>query len=167
MLRVGDHRALQAAVLAFKALGKTLQKDIRRATVQTMGPEWKQAVNERASSKMDQLIIAKGARIAGGNPPRAIAASSTRKLSGGLVPRENWQGWEFGSNGLRRTTYQRRNRNGIGTHRVTRDTVAQLPRRNAKGRIAFPAAAELGPRLASLFVQIVVRRVHEAAEGKR
>lgn len=165
MLKVGDHRALQAVTLAFKTLDRSLQRDIRRATTQTMNPEWRAAVSERASTTMDQLVIARGARISGGNPPKAIAASSSRSLSGGLVPRDSWAGFEFGAN-PRRKTYRRKSRNG-GSHNVTRNTTAQLPRRNAKGRVAFPAVADIGPRLASLFVQIVVRRVHEAAEGKR
>lgn len=166
MLRVGDHRALQAAVLGFKLLGKSLKSDIRKATVSTLGPEWKQELSAR-SSGMDALILAKGGRIKGGNPPVAIAASSQKALSGGLIPRDSWPAFEFGANGARRTTYSRRNRSGSGTHRVTRNTTAQLPSRQSKGRVVFPAVAELAPRLASLFVQIVVRRVHEAAEGKR
>lgn len=167
MLKVGDHRALQATVLAFKALERGLQKDIRKATVNTMNPVWRGEIAERATSPMDQLVIAKGARIAGGNPPTAIAATSKRRRSGGMTPATDWPWFEFGpSNRNKITTYRRRSRNG-GTHSVTRHTARQLPSRNARGRVAFPAVAKLAPRLASLFAQIVVRRVHEAAEGKR
>ncbi|WP_026874292.1 hypothetical protein [Jiangella gansuensis] len=167
MLRVGNHRELQAVVLALKAMDRDLARDIRRDTVRTMGPEWKEAVQRRASWHMDHRVIVPGTRIAGGNPPTMIAASSRRRLSGGLVPVQAWGGFEFGSNRSRRTTYTRRNRRTGGTHSVTRNTTRQLPRRAPRGRVAYPAVAEMAPRLASLWVQTVVRRVHEAAEGRQ
>lgn len=166
MLRVGDHRELQAVVLAMKAMDRGLARDLRRDTVRVMNPVWKSLVELNAASRMDSLVVAKGARIKSGNPPTAIAASSSRALSGGLVPVQSWPPFEFGSNGNRTTTYTRRNRKAGGTHRVTRNTTRQLPRRAPKGRVAHPAFAEIGPRLASLMVQTVVRRVHEAAEGR-
>lgn len=167
MLRVGDHRELQAVVLAMKAMDRSLARDLRRDTVRVMNPVWKSLVAERVSTRMDTLVVAKGARIKGGNPPTMIAASSRRALSGGLVPVAGWSGFEFGSNRSRKTTYSRRNRRSGGTHQVTRNTTRQLPARAPKGRVAHPAAKEIGPRLASLWVQTVVRRVHEAAEGRQ
>ncbi|WP_053203794.1 hypothetical protein [Jiangella muralis] len=167
MLRVGDHRELQAVVLAMKAMERGLARDLRRDTVKVMNPVWKQLVDRNATSAMDTRVIAKGARIKGGNPPVMIAASSRRALAGGLIPVAGWSGFEFGSNRSRKTTYNRRNRRSGGTHQVTRNTTAQLPARAPNGRVAYPAAAEIGPRLASLWVQTVVRRVHEAAEGRQ
>lgn len=166
MLRVGDHRELQAVVLAMKAMDRSLARDLRRDTVKVMGPEWKAAVQQRASWHMDSRVIVPGTRIASGNPPVMVAAASRRALSGGLVPVAAWPGFEFGSNRDRKTTYNRRNRRSGGTHQVTRSTTKQLARRVPKGRVAHPAAREMGPRLASLWVQTVVRRMHEAAEGR-
>jgi hypothetical protein len=167
MLRVGDHRELQAVALAFKAMDRSLARDLRRDTVKVMNPVWKSMVELNATSRMDTLVLAKGARIKGGNPPTMIAASSRRALSAGLVPVAAWAGFEFGSGRSRKTTYSRRNRRSGGSHQVTRNTTAQLPRRAPKGRVAHPAAKEIGPRLASLWVQTTVRRVHEAAEGRQ
>lgn len=166
MLRIGDHRELQAAVLALKAMDRDLDRDIRRDTVATMNPEWKSVVQQNAHTPMDALVIGKGSRIAGGNPPAAVAASSTKRRSGGLVPVEDWAAWEFGANRNRRTTYRRRNRRGPGTHRVTRHTTRQLPARDANGRVAYPSFAQIGPRLVSLWVQTIVRKVHDALEGR-
>jgi hypothetical protein len=167
VLRVGDHRELQAVALAMKAMNRDLAKDIRRSTVQVMNPVWRSVVEQRARTAQDQRVLGKGARIASGNPPVAVAASSKRALSGGLVPVESWPAFEFGSNRSRKTSYTRKNRRRGGTHRVTRNTTAQLPARTPRGRVIFPAFAEIGPRLASLWVQTVVRRVHEAAEGRQ
>ncbi|WP_053205842.1 hypothetical protein [Jiangella muralis] len=166
MLRVGDHRELQAVVLALKAMDRSLARDIRRDTVKVMSPVWKSLVAERASWHMDRRVIVPGTRIKAGNPPVMIAAASRRALSGGLIPVQSWSGFEFGSSQSRTTTYTRRNRRSGGSHQVTRNTTRQLARRAPKGRVAYPAAKEIGPRLASLWVQTVVRRVHEAAEGR-
>jgi hypothetical protein len=166
VLKVGSSRELQAVVLALKAMDRSLARDLRRDTVKIMNPVWKSLVAEKASWHMDDRVIVKGARIKGGNPPTMIAAASRRALSGGLVPVQSWPGFEFGADRNRTTTYARRNRRSGGSHQVTRHTTRQLARRVPKGRVAFPAAAEIGPRLASLWVQTVVRRVHEAAEGR-
>lgn len=147
-------------------MNRDLSKDIRRATVQTMNPVWREEVNSRARSETDRLIIAKGARIAGGNPPKAVAASSRRKLSGGLVPVESWAGFEFGSERDRIRSYRRRNRSGSGTHRVTRHTMRQLPARTPKGRVGYAAFAEVGPRMVSLWISLIVKKTHDAFEGK-
>ena len=164
---VRDLDELKAVVLALKAMGKDLRRDINRATTQTMGPEWKAAIAARASTAQDRRVLVPGARIASGNPPAARAATSRRRLSGGLVPSESWRAFEFGSKGDRRTTYTRRNRSGSGSHRVTRNTTAQLPARAPKGRVVYPAFADLGPRMVALWVQLVARKAHEAFEGRR
>lgn len=167
MLRIGDHRELQAVVLAMRAMNKSLARDIRKDTKRVMDPEWKALVRANATTHMDTLVLAKGARIASGNPPSVVAASSKRALSGGLVPVEHWQAYEFGSGRNRKTTYTRRNRATGGTHQVTRNTTRQLPRRARSGRVLYASFAELAPRLASLWVQTCVRRMHEAAEGRQ
>lgn len=149
-----------------KAMNRSPAKDIRRDTVSTMNPEWRALVERNAVTEQDRKVVARGARIQGGNPPTAIAASSKRALSGGMVPVESWAAVEFGANGDRVTTYDRKSKSG-GTHKVRRHTTRQLPRRNPKGRIAYPAFGELGPRLVSLWVQTIVRRVHEAFEGRQ
>lgn len=165
MLRVGESRELQAAVLAFKAADRDLRKRINAATRQTMNPVWRAELAERARTPLDRAVIVKGARIAAGNPPVAVAATSTRALRGGLVPAAAWPGVELGARRDRTTTYSRRSPSG-GTHRVTRHTRRQLPARRAGGRIALPAMQEMGPRLASLWVQLIVRVYRDAAEGK-
>lgn len=40
------------------------------------------------------------------------------------------------------------------------------PRREPKGRVVYPAFADIAPRMVSLWVQIVVKSYHDAAEGK-
>lgn len=160
-VRGSDH--LRAAVSAVAAARRDIKNDIARATRSTMSPVWQAEVRKRVRDREDERVIASGARILAGNPPVAVAAQSRRKLRGGLVPNQDWQGFEFGANRARTTRYTRRAPGGK-SHQVTRHTARQLPTVRRKGRIAYPALQELAPRLASLWVSIVVRKFNEAWE---
>jgi hypothetical protein len=92
-----------------------------------------------------------------------VAATSKRKLKGGLVPAEQWQAVEFGANRGAETTYSRKSTKGT-THQVTRHTRRQLPPRTPNGRVVHQAAKAIAPRAASLWVQLVVRKFNEAVE---
>lgn len=154
---------LQAAVAGLKGARRDVRNTVNRATRATLSPVWKQEVESRVSRRADVRVF-KGARIVAGNPPYAVAATSKRALSGGLVPATGWQGLEFGAvDPGRVTTYTRRSAGG-GTHQVTRHTARQLPRRFPKGRVVYPALGDLGPRLASLWVSVIVRVFNDAAE---
>lgn len=163
MLSVRGSRELRAAVLALKAARREVRNDINRATRQTLAPIWKQEVGQRARTTQDQRVLARGARIAAGNPPSVVAASSRRALSGGLVPVESWHAVEFGANRDAVTTYQRTSPGGV-VHQVTRHTRRGLPPRYRSGRVLYPAVAGTIPRLAALWVQLIVRKFNEAAE---
>ncbi|MBX9243413.1 hypothetical protein ICW40_01155 [Actinotalea ferrariae] len=165
MLSVRESRELQAATLALKAADRELRNDINRSTTQTIGPVWKSVVAQHATGQMDARVLAQGARVKAGNPPTAVAATSRRKLRGGLVPVASWHAWEFGADRNAVTTYQRRSKTG-GTHKVTRHTRRQLPPRIRTGRVIFPAFADVAPRAVSLWVQLIVRKYADAAEGK-
>ncbi|MGV8965341.1 MAG: hypothetical protein ACOH2F_03595 [Cellulomonas sp.] len=172
MLSVGDHRELQAAVLALKAADKSIRNDISRATRAEMNPVWRELVSEHLSgtSLMTGRVLGSGVRIAAGNPPVAKAAQSTRGIGQGkrINPSEDYPAWEFGvvdRNAY--SKYRRRNRKAGGTHEVERRTMRALPRRVPKGRIVYPAFKEIAPRMVSLWVQIIVRKYAEALEGNR
>lgn len=169
MLSVHDTRELQAAVLALKGADRALRGEINRATVQVGNAIWRPLVAAHATTHMDTRMLAVGARVKAGNPPVALAANSRRPVGSSrrLIPADRWQGFEFGAVRGNRTTYERRNRKAGGTHKVTRDTRAQLPRRTPKGRVVYPAFAEAAPRMVSLWVQLIVRKYAEAAEGRR
>lgn len=162
---MGNDRAAQAAVLAMKAADRDLKRDINRATREEMNPVWRSLVSANATRPIDARVLGKGARIAAGNPPQAIAASSTRALSGGLIPADRWHPFEFGSHPEKVSTYTRTSTRGT-RHTVTRHTRRQFRRRNPKGQVIMPAFAQIAPRMVSLWVQLIVRKYHEAAEGR-
>lgn len=150
----------RAAALALKLLPREARNEINRMTRAEMNPEWRKIIGEKATSKMDRLVLAKGARVAPGNPTVLIAASSKRPLSDGLVPddRDIAAAFEFGTpDRNKKETYTRKGST------VTRRTERQLPWRT-NGRVVYAAFAEIGPRLASMWIQTIVRKIMEAHE---
>lgn len=155
-------KEFQAAALALKAASKELRSDISKATRATVGPIWKEEVNERAGAHiMAQKVLTKGARVATGNPARAIAGSSRKALSGGLVPDNAGRPFEFGTTNRNATKTYRANRNGKSFN-VTRHTRRQLPPFRAKGYVVFPAWRDTAPRMVSLYTQLIMKKVYEA-----
>jgi hypothetical protein len=164
-ISVRDHRELTAVVLAFGRLENTLRTEINRQTRTTLGPIWTAEIGKHVRTRMDAKIMGAGAKVKAGNPPVLQAAQSTKAIGGRLRPADDWQGWEFGSDKSKTSTYSRKSKKG-GTHQVTRHASRQMPPRIRAGRVAYPSMAGTVPRLASLWVSTVVRSVHEAAEGK-
>ncbi len=163
MLSVKGSEALQAVVLAFKAADRDVRNTINRETRAKMSPVWKSMVETHAVARVDAAVIAKGAKINAGDPPVAVAASSRRALPGGLVPQDGWQGFEFGAvHGVKRR-YETTSPKGK-RYTVNRRTREQLPRRYEKGRVAYQAFADIAPRLAALWAQIVVKTYMDAAD---
>lgn len=151
---------LRVAALALRAAPKDIRREISAGTRNEGNVIWREEIGKAATTTMDRLVIAKGARIKAGNPAQAIAASSRRPLSDGLIPdSEDGRAFEFGTHKPdQTTTYTRKGR------KVTRHTHRQLPRpaRQASGRVAYTAWAKTGPRLVSLWTQTIFRVVYEA-----
>jgi hypothetical protein len=163
VLSVRDSRELKAVTLALRAADRDLRNDINRATRETFNPVWRTELARRARTPTDRAVLVKGARVLAGNPPVFVTATSTRRLRGGLVPAEKWYAIEFGAKRDTVSTYPRRSVKGA-THQVKRHTRHQLPPRYRKGRVGFPVAHELAPRVASLWVQLIVKRFATATE---
>ena len=149
--------------LSLKLIPRDVRNDINKTTRAALNPEWRESVNYYASTTMDKKVLAKGARIKPGNPVILTAATSKKALSGGLVPDSvTARAFEFGAEDRESVTgYDRRNRSGSGSHTVRRHTKRQMPRRNT-GRVVYRAAGEMLPRMTSLWVQIIVRKIYEA-----
>lgn len=163
MLRVEGDDRLKAVVLAYKLTDRELRRVINTATRETIGPVWTQTVSRLAVTPQDRRVLATGARVKPGNPPVAVAATSTRRLSGGMTPATDWPLLEFGTaDREKRTRYRARSKHGK-SYPVTRRTRHQLPRRNASGRVIYGAFREVAPRAAALWVQIVVKAYNDAA----
>lgn len=155
-------KEFQASALALKAASKELRSDINKATRVTVGPIWKEEVNARAGAHvMAQKVLTKGARVAAGNPARAIAGSSRKALSGGLIPDATSRAFEFGTTARQTKRAYRSNRNGK-SFSVKRRTRMQLPPFKSTGYVVFPAWRNTAPRMVSLYAQLIMKKVYEA-----
>ena len=153
---------LKAVALGLKLVDKETKKAMSASIRSVLNPIWKSNIEARLVTKLDRATFGSGARIAPGNPARAMAGTSRRPVGDGMVPVEMARAVEFGAptRASHETTYSRQG------HQVTRHTKRGLPKAVKAGRIVYPAWAELGPRLVSLWVQIIVRTIHEKLEGK-
>lgn len=166
MLRVGDDSRLDAVVLGLKLVERDVRNQVNRSTRSALKPIWQQEMAKKLAGKdvFTTRMLGKGL-VQGGNPPVMRAATSRRPLKGGggLIPDVHGYLAEFGGRSTLFSRYQRRSENG-GTHTVARRTMLGLPPTIRAGRVAYPAAAETAPRMASLWVQTFVRAVYDAIE---
>ena len=155
-----------ATILALRSIDKTLQTQVRKHTKAIVEPEWKQALAQRADTRLEHRVIVDTAVVSVSNQNvRVTSANKGRPLSGGLNPKVDWAAVEFGS-GKKTTTFSRKSKNG-GTHKVTRKGGASLKGRSRTGYVFWPAAENMIPRIASLWVQTTVKTIANALEGKR
>lgn len=161
-LDVTNSRELQAVLLAVRQAPAELQKQIRQHTKAISDPEWRKAVTEQADTRLQHRILAETTRTTPSNQNiRLASAGSAKRLSGGLSPSKNGKVVEFGANPAR--TVEQRSRSGKRYKRRMGNAFGPLTR---KGNAVYPAAARMIPRIASLWVQTVVRTLHDALEGK-
>lgn len=168
---VRTSRELQAAILAIRAAPAEVRKRVRQVSKSRLEPDFQRRVTERASEsnvpRLSSAVLARSARIQMSDQNvRMRAGTSTRALSGGLVPANYSKAIEFGSNRNTTTKYRRRSVKGK-THTVTRNTTNQMPRRRQRGWAFYPTANEMTPRYAALWVQTAIRTTAEALEGRR
>jgi hypothetical protein len=160
MLSVGGSRELQATVLALKQMDSTVRKEIYKHTRAQLVPEWREALATEATTLLEQKVILGGTRVElGAEKVTLKAAQSTRKLSGGGSPQRLAAAVEFGAE-TRKGTATR------GGTTYTRTLNSAFKGRRRQGYVAWPTAAKLAPRFASLWVQTCIRTMYEAVEGR-
>lgn len=159
-------KELQGVLLALKGMDKETAKHVRRETKNMIQPAWQKGLAERAATRLEHRTLVSTARVAVSNQNVTLKSATVgRTLAGGLQPKQSWHAVEFGGDRAATRTYQARSRKGK-TFTVTRRTMAQLRPRNRKGYVVYPTAAEIIPRLASLWVQTVIRSFYDTIERK-
>lgn len=137
-----DDQRIQAAILAVKTANRELRGNIRRFTKSELAPEWKTSVTQKASTSLERRVLASSAKATVSDQNLAVsAATSTKKLKGGLVPAKNPWGVEMGS---------------------TRSK--QFKGRNSRGYVVKPLASEFVGRAVALWVSTIVRTYMEARD---
>lgn len=159
-------KELQAVVGALRNLDRETKKTIRKETKNMTAKAWEQAVAEQASTRLESRVLVRTARVRVSDQNVTLSSASIgRSLTGGLKPSESFAAVEFGA-ADQKVTYTATSRRGR-SFQVTRNTRGQLRPRNNKGYVVYPAAAQVIPRIASLWVQTVMRGTYEALEARR
>ena len=154
---------LRATVLAMKKADKNIKKNINNAMRQEFNPIWKNELAGAVLQPTDKMLL-KGARIAAGNPPALIAASSRARFGRALKPIEHWHLAEYGDSGRKISKYERTSK--TGSHTVKRHTMTGWPAPYKKGRILDPVTGRIIPRIASYWIQSTIRAYLDALDQK-
>lgn len=141
--------SLTAAIQVMVTMPREAAKETRKYSKAVIVPEWKKAVAQHAPAArifQERLV----------RPSTVYVADSGVKLVSGKGP---WvRQTEFGA---ARGYYGEYTRQG---HRVRRRTQRQFYNYRDKGHAVYPAAAEMIPRVAALWVQTIYRTVAETIE---
>lgn len=164
-MSVGNAPAeIRGAVLAMKRADAEVRRDVSARLRSTMNGPWRSAVESRltGSGPMEARMLTPGARIAAGNPPTLVTASSRRRVGsgGGLTPDVHWRGFEYGAKDSLSTVRSSKGKS------FQRHTKRHLPASNPRGRVIGPAVANILPRVAAFWAQSVVRAFMDAAEKR-
>lgn len=161
---VFDSRELQQTLLALKVLPRELTKQTRKFTKQLVDKEWKAGLAKRAVTPIQRAVLVRTA-VSSVTPTNVSLKSATKgKVSSGTPSQVLASGAEFGADMDRYSRYTRRSPKGR-THTVTRRTARAFGwHRGRDGRVVFPTAQDIAPRVASIYVQTLLRTTAEALE---
>lgn len=150
---------IQGTILALQGLDKELAAQIRKATKTVTLSEWQRAVAGNASTDLERRVLVATSRVAVTNTNVSLRAGQlAKKLPGGALTHELTPGVEFGSKPKRIASTSAR---GKG---YTRKQGTVFRPRKRTGYVVYPAAAEIIPRIAALWVATTVRTLHEALD---
>lgn len=163
MIDVGRSRELTAVILTFKTAPARVRSEMKKEARKELNRLWKPELERRATTRQQKRVLVTGARAkVGSDTFSMLAATSRRRLSGGLLPNTQWPGAEFGMS-PRLTTVRARSRKGVSfTYR--RRTGNQFPNRRKKGYVVYPAARDTGQRVVAGYVVGAVRGLLNSTE---
>ena len=161
-ISVFESPQLQGVILALAGMDRELAAQLRKATKTVTLNEWRSAVAHEALTLFEQRVLVASARVAVRNNNVSLRSGQlAKKLSGGAPTYALTPGVEFGAG-----VHPIKSHSSKGKT-YTRSSGSVFRKRNKAGYVVYPAAAEVIPRIAALWVQTVVRTFHEAIGGGR
>lgn len=161
---VRESPELQAIILAIKAANADLRKILLRESRRVLRAAWAEELQQRASTSLEQRVLAQGSSVRVGQALSVRAAYSKRKLEGGLIPAEDFASVELGAKWKKATIRSTSRKGKPFTYQKTINK--QFKPRRRKGYVVFPAAKATGTRITALWVQTIVKTYRDAVEGK-
>lgn len=147
---VAASRELQATVALLKAAPSRIRTYMKQAARKRLNQLWRPALQARVGSKLQRRAILAGARAKVENDTFSmLAATRTTALSGGLVPADQWHGPELGMVPKQREV---RIAGRVRSQAIGRN----FGWRNPQGKVAYPAAREVGPEAVQAWTEAVV-----------
>lgn len=133
-----------AAIAAMRAIDKAYAAALRKYVKAMAEPEWKKALSSRSRTKLEERVISGTTTVAVSSANvKMTSGAKGRPLSGGLTMSQAAPAVEFGSNRYR-----------------------QFGPRRRKGPF-YLSADNMIPRLASLFVQTIMKSTSNAFKGRQ
>lgn len=166
MLRIDakSSRELQALILGIRRADREVQAQIRKHTKPMVQTEWQKGLAEHADTPLEHRVLVMTGRATVSNQNVKLKAGGlAKKMSGGAVTYELASQTEFGAT-PKKATYS--GRRGSKRYPIERTVNTGFKRPNRRGYVVYPTAADLIPRIASLWVQTAVRTLHEVFERK-
>jgi len=158
-ISVFESPQLQATMLALRGMDRELAAQIRKATKTVTVNEWRAALAPHATTPLEKTVLVGSARVAVTNKNVSLKSGQlAKKLSSGAPLYSLTRGTEFGSTPRQITTSSSTGKS------YKRSTGAPFRARKQTGYVAYPAAADVIPRIAALWVATVVRTFHEALD---
>lgn len=143
-ISVFNSKELQGTILLLKGAPREIAKEIRQQTKRVVAPVWQEAVRGNTRTALQVRVLSNTARTSVSDQNVTLAAGGIGKpLAGGGAPPQLAVGAEFGSRKFK-----------------------QFGTRVKGGKVVYPAAARVIPRLASLWVQTTIRTFYEIIERK-
>lgn len=143
-ISVFNSRELQGTILLLKGADRAIAKEIRQQSKAVIAPMWKEAVLAETRTALQVKVLGDTARVAVSDQNVVLSAGTVgRALRGGGTAKTLAAGTEFGSSAFR-----------------------QFGTRVRGGKVVYPAAAQVIPRIAALFVQTTIRTFYEIIERK-
>jgi len=147
-----------------KRANREVRLEIYSRARRDLGGEWVPALRSRATTDMQQRVLVKGARTKVNTEGFSmVAATSTKALREGLVPTNDWAGFEYGAR-TKRVRVQTSSRKGKQYTR-TQTVNRQFRGRQKEGQVVMKSASALGTRLVALWVRTIVETYRDAASG--
>lgn len=151
MFDIRKSRELQAVVLLLKSASTPVRREMRAGARRELNALWQPELARRATTRLQERTIVRGARSkVQSDTFTMVAATSKRFLSGGLDPSTQWPGVEFGATPrtvevtVKGRTRKQRINAGFGA-------------RTRRGKVAYPAAREIGPRIVAAWVNGLIK----------
>ena len=132
------------AIAAMRVIDRTFASAIRKYVKAMAEPEWKKGLASRSNTKLERRVISGTTTVAvSSSNVRVRSGAKGRPLSGGLSMERAAPAVEFGSNRYK-----------------------QFGPRRRKGPF-YRTTENMAPRLASLFVQTIMKTTSQALKGKQ